>query len=202
MSTAGGCSRKAQLGAVASAIGVDETTFARATAHHSTVFATGVVDLEAPGSSISSPVGAKKCWRTGFLLDPTNGPWVSVSLHWIRSAATVTPCRQSYPTRRGCSTHSMSYGVGFAAVDDVADASNSTPVGIAAVAATRCMEFGESCAAADARAAPRNTPKVDHEPASWGHQQLAQPIGISAVPPALTRRLEPPMSARHRTSNK
>lgn len=38
--------KQAQLGAQASAIGVDETTFARATAHHSTVFATGVVDLD------------------------------------------------------------------------------------------------------------------------------------------------------------
>jgi transposase len=36
----------AQHGAVASAIGVDETTFARATTDHSTVFATGVMDLQ------------------------------------------------------------------------------------------------------------------------------------------------------------
>jgi transposase len=37
---------QAQPGAAARAIGVDETTFARATARHSTVFATGVVDLD------------------------------------------------------------------------------------------------------------------------------------------------------------
>jgi hypothetical protein len=53
--------QQAQLGAAATAIGVDQTAFTCASAHKPTVFATDVVDLRAVSSSTSSRAAAEKC---------------------------------------------------------------------------------------------------------------------------------------------
>jgi transposase len=65
--------RRAQLGAQASAIGVDETAFTRATALTATVFAPDVVDLHAGKLIDVLEVEPEKYWRTGFLSTSTVG---------------------------------------------------------------------------------------------------------------------------------
>jgi transposase len=111
--------KQAQLGAAASAIGVDETTFARATAAHSTVFATGVVDLDrarlidiVPGRSrkvladwlLAQPVQ----WTANIgvaALDPFRGYGNALSIGLPHAVQVLDPFHV--------------VRLGFAAVDDV-----------------------------------------------------------------------------------
>jgi len=131
--------QQAQLGAQATAIGVDETAFTRATALKPTVFATDVVDL-----------------HTGKLIDVIEGrsrkvlaDWLSDQpAHWaerIEVAALdpfrgyARPCRPDCRTRCASWTRFMWCGSGSPASTTCAAACSKTSWGIAAAAGTHCM---------------------------------------------------------------
>ncbi len=94
-----------------SAIGVDETSFLRATGTHPTLYATGVADLT-PGGRRGcwtwSPAGPGGCCAAGW--PPGTQAWraaiVTASLDPFRGYATALA--PTYPRRRACSTRSTS----------------------------------------------------------------------------------------------
>jgi zinc-finger of transposase IS204/IS1001/IS1096/IS1165 len=132
--------------AAVSAVGVDETAFLRANATRSTVFATGIVDLQR-GKLIDIVPGRSRKVLSDWLIQQPH-PWTgaSKSLRWIRSAATDQPCRAAYRTPYGHWIRSMWYGWGWLPSMTYAAVSSSRPSVIGAAAATRCTAFAASCA--------------------------------------------------------
>jgi transposase len=88
--------RRARPGAQASAIGVDETAFSRATALTATVFTPDVVDLHAGKLIDVLEVETRKVLADWLSINQHSGPSGPKWQRWIPSAATARPCRPGW----------------------------------------------------------------------------------------------------------
>ena len=139
---------RARPGASATAIGVDETAFMRASAMRPTVFATGIVDLHR-GRLIDVVPGRSRKVLADWLADQS-GQWAAgievAALDPFRGYSAALSAGLPAAVRVLDPFHVVR--LGFAAVDDVRRRVQPTPTGIAAAEATRSMASAGCCAAA------------------------------------------------------